>query len=82
MMIQPKQPKKRIIRDMAIYIEKPTHNWQLFTPIFFAIYLKSNNNYRHTKCPVSYAKEYFISVTAGAIETIPLASIEENADEM
>ena len=60
MMIQPKQPTERIIRaDMAIYIEKPTHNWQLFTPIFFAIYLKSNNNYTPTKCPVSFCQGIF-----------------------
>ena len=53
-----------------------------FTPIFFAVYLKQKNKYDLTNCLVSYAKEFYISVTAGAFVTIPLASIEENADGM
>ena len=60
--------------------KKPTHNWQLFTPIFFAIYLKSKNKYELTNYLVSYAKEFYISMTAGAFVTIPMVSIEENAD--
>ena len=67
---------------MAIYIEKPTHNWQLFTPIFSPFISNQITTIDLLNAPFLFAKEYFISVTAGEIETIPLASIEENADEM
>ena len=55
---------------MATYIRKTNIQLAAFYTYLFAIYLKSNNKNEVTKCLVSFAKECYISVTAGAFITL------------
>ena len=53
-----------------LYERKTNIQLAAFYTYLFAIYLKSNNKNEVTKCLVSFAKECYISVTAGAFITL------------